>query len=194
MPPSSTRKRGTASRRWASRSARRARSAAMMAYKEQVVEGNVEGRRVPVQEEQDRRRFAAPAASSRRARSRSTAADGKTQTLETKNIVIATGSDVARLPGIDIDEKRIVSSTGALDLGKVPQKLLVVGAGVIGLELGSVWRRLGARGDGGRVPRPHPARHGRRGRAAIPAHAAEAGHRVQARRPRSPASTPRAKR
>ncbi|HKM87023.1 MAG TPA: dihydrolipoyl dehydrogenase [Xanthobacteraceae bacterium] len=71
-------------------------------------------------------------------------ADGKTQTLETKNIVIATGSDVARLNGIDIDEKRVVSSTGALELAKVPQKLLVVGAGIIGLELGSVWRRLGA--------------------------------------------------
>jgi dihydrolipoamide dehydrogenase len=71
-------------------------------------------------------------------------ADGKTQTVETKNIVIATGSDVARLKGIEIDEKRIVSSTGALALDKVPAKLLVVGAGVIGLELGSVWRRLGA--------------------------------------------------
>ena len=71
-------------------------------------------------------------------------ADGKTQTVETKNIVIATGSDVARLKGIEIDEKRIVSSTGALTLDKVPEKLLVVGAGVIGLELGSVWRRLGA--------------------------------------------------
>jgi dihydrolipoyl dehydrogenase len=71
-------------------------------------------------------------------------AGGKTQTLETKNIVIATGSDVARLNGIDIDEKRIVSSTGALELPKVPEKLLVVGAGIIGLELGSVWRRLGA--------------------------------------------------
>ena len=69
---------------------------------------------------------------------------GKTQTLETKAIVIATGSDVARLNGIDIDEKRIVSSTGALDLARVPQRLLVVGAGIIGLELGSVWRRLGA--------------------------------------------------
>jgi dihydrolipoamide dehydrogenase len=70
--------------------------------------------------------------------------DGKTQTVETKNIVIATGSDVARLKGIEIDEKRIVSSTGALALEKVPAKLLVVGAGVIGLELGSVWRRLGS--------------------------------------------------
>jgi dihydrolipoamide dehydrogenase len=72
------------------------------------------------------------------------AADGKTQMLETKNIVIATGSDVTRLKGIEIDEKRIVSSTGALSLDKVPEKMIVVGAGVIGLELGSVWRRLGA--------------------------------------------------
>jgi dihydrolipoamide dehydrogenase len=70
--------------------------------------------------------------------------DGKTQTLETKAIVIATGSDVTRLKGIEIDEQRIVSSTGALALGKVPARLLVIGAGVIGLELGSVWRRLGA--------------------------------------------------
>ena len=70
--------------------------------------------------------------------------DGKAQTLETKAIVIATGSDVARLNGIDIDERRIVSSTGALVLPKVPAKMLVVGAGIIGMELGSVWRRLGA--------------------------------------------------
>jgi dihydrolipoamide dehydrogenase len=73
-----------------------------------------------------------------------TGADGKTQTVETKNIVIATGSDIARLKGIEIDEKHIVSSTGALSLDKVPGKLLIVGAGVIGLELGSVWHRLGA--------------------------------------------------
>ena len=71
-------------------------------------------------------------------------ADGKTQTVEAKNIVVATGSDVARLKGIEIDEKRIVSSTGALALEAVPKKLLIVGAGVIGLELGSVWRRLGS--------------------------------------------------
>jgi dihydrolipoamide dehydrogenase len=70
--------------------------------------------------------------------------DGSTQRLETKNIVIATGSDAARLPGIEIDEKTIVSSTGALSLETVPQKLLIVGAGIIGLELGSVWSRLGA--------------------------------------------------
>ncbi len=67
-----------------------------------------------------------------------------TRTLTAKNIIIATGSDVARLPGITIDEKQIVSSTGALMLQDVPKRLLVVGAGVIGLELGSVWRRLGA--------------------------------------------------
>jgi dihydrolipoamide dehydrogenase len=69
---------------------------------------------------------------------------GKTQLVETRNIVIATGSDIARLKGIEIDEKRIVSSTGALSLERVPGKLLVIGAGVIGLELGSVWHRLGA--------------------------------------------------
>ncbi|MFC7053300.1 dihydrolipoyl dehydrogenase [Hansschlegelia quercus] len=69
---------------------------------------------------------------------------GETTTLETKSIVIATGSDIARLKGIEIDEETIVSSTGALTLKSVPKKLVVVGGGVIGLELGSVWRRLGA--------------------------------------------------
>ena len=73
-----------------------------------------------------------------------TADDGKTTELETKNIVIATGSEVAPLPGVTIDEKIVVSSTGALKLDMVPRRLVVVGAGVIGLELGSVWRRLGA--------------------------------------------------
>ncbi|HYD89671.1 MAG TPA: dihydrolipoyl dehydrogenase [Vitreimonas sp.] len=71
-------------------------------------------------------------------------ADGGGQTLETKAIVIATGSVPTPLPGVDIDEERIVTSTGALSLKKVPEKLIVIGAGVIGLELGSVWRRLGA--------------------------------------------------
>ena len=76
-----------------------------------------------------------------------TGEDGKTQEIEAKNIVIATGSDVAGIPGVkvDIDEKVIVSSTGALDLAKVPGHLVVVGGGVIGLELGSVWARLGAK-------------------------------------------------
>ena len=67
------------------------------------------------------------------------------EVIETKTIVIATGSDVAKLKGIDIDEQRIVSSTGALELKEVPQHLAVIGAGVIGLELGSVYARLGAK-------------------------------------------------
>ena len=67
------------------------------------------------------------------------------ETLKTKRILIATGSDVMKLPNIEIDEKKIVSSTGALGLSSVPKHLLVVGGGVIGLELGSVWRRLGAK-------------------------------------------------
>jgi dihydrolipoamide dehydrogenase len=73
-----------------------------------------------------------------------TADDGKTESVEAKNIVIATGSEVTPLPRVAIDEKRIVSSEGALKLLAVPKSLLIVGAGVIGLELGSVWRRLGA--------------------------------------------------
>ena len=68
----------------------------------------------------------------------------KKEVLTTEDIIIATGSDVAPLPGVEIDEKQIVSSTGALTLSKVPKKLIVVGAGVIGLEMGSVWGRLGA--------------------------------------------------
>lgn len=75
------------------------------------------------------------------------AEDGTVQEIEGKNIVIATGSDVAGIPGVkvDIDEKIIVSSTGAIALEKVPETMIVVGGGVIGLELGSVWSRLGAR-------------------------------------------------
>jgi dihydrolipoamide dehydrogenase len=74
-----------------------------------------------------------------------TAEDGKTQELTTKNIVIATGSESTALPGVTTDEKTIVTSTGALELTAVPKELLVVGAGVIGLEIGSVWARLGAK-------------------------------------------------
>ena len=68
----------------------------------------------------------------------------KKQVLKTKNIIVATGSDSTPLPGVDVDEKQIVTSTGALELPKVPKSMVVIGAGVIGLELGSVWRRLGA--------------------------------------------------
>ncbi len=98
--------------------------------------------------------------------------------LDTKAIVIATGSDVAKLRGVTIDEKRIVSSTGALVLDKVPQRLLIVGAGVIGLELGSVWRRLGAEVIVVEfLDRMLPGMDGEVGRA-VPAPAREAGHHV----------------
>ena len=70
--------------------------------------------------------------------------EGGVSLLETKNIVIATGSEAAGLPGVTFDEERIVSSTGGLALTKVPQRMIVIGGGYIGLELGSVWRRLGA--------------------------------------------------
>jgi dihydrolipoamide dehydrogenase len=66
------------------------------------------------------------------------------RTVRAKNIVIATGSSVTPLPGIEIDQERIVDSTGALELPEVPKRMVVIGGGVIGLELGSVWRRLGA--------------------------------------------------
>ncbi len=70
--------------------------------------------------------------------------DGGSSTLKTKSILIATGSESTPLPGVEVDEKQIVTSTGALELGKVPKRMIVIGAGVIGLELGSVWSRLGA--------------------------------------------------
>jgi dihydrolipoamide dehydrogenase len=115
----------------------------MMKFKDEGVEGNVKGvaflfRKNKIDAFEGTGKILAPG------RVEVRTAEAKAQTIETKAIVIATGSDVARLNGIDIDEKRIVSSTGALSLDKVPQRLLVVGAGVIGLELGSVWRRLGS--------------------------------------------------
>ena len=115
---------------------------AMMKFKDEGVDGNVKGvaflfKKNKVDSFQGLGRIAAPGKVEVKA-------DGKSETIEGKAIVIATGSDVARLRGIEIDEKRIVSSTGALVLDRVPERLLVVGAGVIGLELGSVWRRLGS--------------------------------------------------
>jgi len=117
--------------------------AAMLKYKQDAVDGNVKGvdylfKKNKIETFHGAGRLAAPG------KVEVKNADGKAQLLETKNVVIATGSDAARLNGIDFDEKRIVSSTGALDLPAVPKKLLIVGAGIIGLELGSVWRRLGA--------------------------------------------------
>ncbi|MGE0061297.1 MAG: dihydrolipoyl dehydrogenase [Xanthobacteraceae bacterium] len=116
---------------------------AMMAFKDEGVSGNVKGVEFLFKKNKiDTYVGAGRVAAAGKVGVK--AADGKTQTLETKAIVIATGSDVARLKGIEIDEKRVVSSTGALTLDKVPEKLVVVGAGVIGLELGSVWKRLGS--------------------------------------------------
>ncbi|KER22676.1 hypothetical protein T265_09297 [Opisthorchis viverrini] len=71
--------------------------------------------------------------------------DGGEETIQTDRILIASGSEVTPFPGVDIDEQTIVSSTGALSLPKVPEHLVVIGAGVIGVELGSVWSRLGAK-------------------------------------------------
>ena len=117
--------------------------AAMLKYKQGAVDGNVKGvdylfKKNKIETFHGTGRITA------RGKVEVKNADGKAQVLETKNIVIATGSDAARLNGIDFDEKRIVSSTGALELPALPKKLLIVGAGIIGLELGSVWRRLGA--------------------------------------------------
>ncbi len=115
----------------------------MQAFKHEGVKGNVEGVAYLLKKNKVQTYFG----TGRIVKSGQvavTSPGGETETLEAKSIVIATGSDVTRLPGIEIDEKRVVSSTGALELASVPRKLLVIGAGVIGIELGSVWRRLGA--------------------------------------------------
>lgn len=115
----------------------------MMAFKDEGVKGNVDGiafllKKNKIDPYHGIGRVLAPG------RVQVTIPSGETIVLETKSIVIATGSDVARLPNIEIDEERIISSTGALKLSTVPKRMLVIGAGVIGLELGSVWRRLGS--------------------------------------------------
>ena len=115
---------------------------AMMKFKDEGVDGNVKGvefllKKNKIDAVHGTGRIVAPGEIEVKG-------NGDARILATRNIVIATGSDVARLKGIDIDEKRIVSSDGAIALPKVPERLLVVGAGVIGLELGSVWRRLGS--------------------------------------------------
>ena len=116
---------------------------AMMAHKDKVVGELTKGVEFLLKKNKaeaiiGQARIAAPGKVEVKAR------DGTLRTLETKHVVIATGSDVMPLPGVAIDEERIVSSTGALALKQVPKRLLVVGGGYIGLELGSVWRRLGA--------------------------------------------------
>ncbi|MFC7396166.1 dihydrolipoyl dehydrogenase [Chelatococcus sp. GCM10030263] len=117
--------------------------AQMLAFKQEGVDGNVKGVEFLLKKNKVDVFFGVGRIAAA-GKIEVTAEDGSKQTVETKNIVIATGSDVAKLPGVTIDEKVVVSSTGALELASVPKKLLVVGAGVIGLELGSVWRRLGS--------------------------------------------------
>jgi dihydrolipoamide dehydrogenase len=117
--------------------------ARMLAFKDEGVKGNVDGVAYLLKKNKVDA-FHGTGAILGPGRVGVTLAGGDRQKLEAKSIVIATGSDVARLPGIEIDERTIVSSTGALSLPSVPKRLLVVGAGVIGLELGSVWRRLGS--------------------------------------------------
>src|SRR5579864_5614285 len=104
---------------------------AMMNFKQQGIDGNVKGVEILMKKNKidviyGNGRILGPG------KVEVSGADGKTQLVETRNIVIATGSDIARLKGIEIDEKRIVSSPGALSLGQVPSSLLIVSAGVIG--------------------------------------------------------------
>jgi len=118
--------------------------AAMLAFKDQGVKGNVDGvafllRKHKIDHFHGTGRIAGSG------KVEVTFINGEKKTLETKGIVIATGSEPMSLPGIAIDEKRVLSSTGALSLPEVPKRLAVIGAGYIGLELGSVWSRLGAK-------------------------------------------------
>ncbi|HEX9903759.1 MAG TPA: FAD-dependent oxidoreductase, partial [Propylenella sp.] len=117
--------------------------AGMMAHKDATVKSNVDGvafllKKNRIDAFHGSGRIAAPG------RVEVASADGGTQSVETKAIVIATGSESTPLPGVAVDETRIVTSTGGLELKSVPKRLLVVGAGVIGLEMGSIWRRLGS--------------------------------------------------
>jgi dihydrolipoamide dehydrogenase len=116
----------------------------MMVFKQEAVEGNTKGveflfRKNKITAFHGTARIVRPGEIAVRSD------NGEATTVAARSIIIATGSDSAELKGVAIDEKRIVSSTGALTLDRVPRDLLVVGAGVIGLELGSVWARLGAR-------------------------------------------------
>jgi dihydrolipoamide dehydrogenase len=117
--------------------------ARMMAQKDEAVEGLTKGieflfKKNKVENIRGRGRIMAPG------KVEVTAPDGARRVLETRNIVIATGSEPATLPGIAYDEERILSNIGALSLKAVPKKLVLIGAGVIGLEMGSVWARLGS--------------------------------------------------
>jgi dihydrolipoamide dehydrogenase len=116
---------------------------AMLAFKDAGVKGNVDGvafllKKNKIDHFHGRGRILGPG------KVEVTFINGEKQVVEAQSIVIATGSEVAALPGITIDEETVISSTGALSLKKVPKRLVVIGGGYIGLELGSVWSRLGS--------------------------------------------------
>ena len=116
--------------------------AGMMGHKDKVVKANTDGvaylfKKNKIDWIKGEAAFTGP-------NSLSVTGEGEAQTITAKHIVIATGSEVTPLPGITIDEKRIVSSTGALKLDSVPKSMVVIGGGYIGLEMGTVWQRLGA--------------------------------------------------
>lgn len=116
----------------------------MMAHKQETVDANVNGVAFLLKKNKIEA-FHGTASIPAAGKVEVKAEDGTAKTLETKAIVIATGSEATGLPGVTIDERTVVTSTGALEIGAVPKELLVVGAGVIGLEIGSVWGRLGAK-------------------------------------------------
>ena len=117
----------------------------MLARKDEVVKGLTDGVRVPLQEEQDRARLRHRPARLARRPSRSRRTRAARRRSRPKHILLATGSEPVDLPFLPFDGKIVVSSTEALCFDKVPEHLVVVGGGYIGLELGSVWRRLGAK-------------------------------------------------
>ncbi len=117
----------------------------MMVSKAESVTALTKGVRIPDEEEQGRRAHRAGGRIAGAGKVVVKAEDGTETEHQARNIVIATGSEPSALPGVEVDQKRIVDSTGALALPEIPKSLIVIGAGVIGLELGSVWRRLGAK-------------------------------------------------
>ncbi|MEM9222831.1 MAG: dihydrolipoyl dehydrogenase [Pseudomonadota bacterium] len=117
--------------------------AKMLAFKDEGVDGNVKGVDFLFKKNKIDT-YSGTGSLAPNSKVKITPDEGEVQEIGAKNVIIATGSDIVRLPHIEIDEKRIVSSTGALTLPEVPGKMILVGGGVIGLELGSVWRRLGS--------------------------------------------------
>ena len=155
--------------------------AAMMKHKDETVAANVNGVAFLLQEEQDRRLYRATGRIAAPGKVEVNGEDGTRQMLETKAIVIATGSDVAPLPGVEIDEKthRLLDRRAGAGEGPGEAHRGRRRRDRARTRLGLAAARRG--GDGRRIPRPHPARHGRRNRQAVPAHAGKAGLGIPAR-------------